>query len=59
MFELHDIIVCAAIAAMASGALLLKRFLYPFLFPYLPTWKSAYITSGLIFVGLFVSLLLS
>ncbi|KQZ41870.1 hypothetical protein ASD63_16875 [Ensifer sp. Root558] len=59
MVDLHDIIGCFFIASMASGALLLNRFVYPFWFPYLPNWKSAYIASVLVFVGVFFSLLLS
>ncbi|WP_105385256.1 hypothetical protein [Neorhizobium alkalisoli] len=55
----HDVIVCIFIAAMAAGALLLKRFVYPFLFPYLPTWRSAYIAASVLFVALFGALILS
>ncbi|CAH0340472.1 hypothetical protein RHI9324_02140 [Rhizobium sp. CECT 9324] len=53
MVDLHDVIVCFFIASMASGALLLNRFIYPFWFPYLPNWKSAYIASVLVFVSVF------
>ncbi|MBB4143183.1 hypothetical protein GGQ72_001682 [Rhizobium rhizoryzae] len=46
-------------ASLASGVLLLNRFLYPFRFPFLPNWKSAYIASALTFEGVFFWLLLS
>jgi hypothetical protein len=59
MVDLHDIIVCFFVASMVSGALLLNRFIYPFLFPYLPNWKSAYIASALVFVSVFFGLLFS
>lgn len=57
--DMHDVIVCFFCASLASGALLLNRFLYPFRFPFLPNWTSAYIASALIFVGVFFWLLLS
>lgn len=59
MIDWHNVIVCIFIAAIAAGALLLKRFVYPFLFPYLPTWGSAYIAASVLFVALFGALLFS
>lgn len=58
MGDLHNVLVCIFIAALASGALLLNRFIYPFWFPYLPTWRSAYIASSILFIVLFFALLL-
>ncbi len=53
MIDMHEIIVCLFISAMASGALLLNRFIYPRLFWYLPTWQSTYWAAGVLFIAFF------
>ncbi|OBZ93314.1 hypothetical protein ADU59_23000 [Pararhizobium polonicum] len=59
MIDWHDVILCFFAAAVASGGLLLSRFVYPLRFAFLlPNWRSAYIASSILFVVMFASLLL-